>query len=41
LPKNDETIIYVKYYRHWRTGKIVRPKNGKVIAIRLKIKANK
>jgi len=41
LPENDETIIFVKFYRHWRTGKIVRPKNGKVIAIRLKTKAKK
>ena len=36
LLKND--IIFVKWFRHWRTGKRVYPKNGKVIAIRIRKK---
>ena len=34
-------VIFVKYFRHWRTGKIIYPKNGNVIAIKLKEKPNK
>jgi hypothetical protein len=34
----NEPVIFVKWFRHWRTGKIIRPKNGKVIVIHLKHK---
>jgi hypothetical protein len=36
-PPSDE-VIFVKWFRHWRTGKRVYPKNGEVIAIRIKKK---
>jgi hypothetical protein len=32
----DGDVIFVKCFRHWRTGKMVYPKNGKVIAIKVK-----
>jgi len=38
LSKDDDTIIFVKWFRHWRTGKIIRAKNGKAIPLRLKSK---
>jgi hypothetical protein len=38
---SEEKVIFVKCFRHWRTGKMVYPKNGKVIAIRLKEKPKK
>jgi hypothetical protein len=42
LPKdNDRIIIFRRWFRHWRTGKIVYPKNGKVIVIRLQNKQPK
>lgn len=41
INKNDTNVIFVKYFRHWKTGKMVYPKNGKVIAIRLKNKSKK
>ena len=37
-PHSGDDVIFVKYFRHWRTGKIIYPKNGNVIAIRLKKK---
>ncbi len=37
-PHSMEKVIFVKWFRHWRTGKIVYPKNGEVIEIRLKEK---
>ena len=41
LPKYDHSedeIIFVKWFRHWRTGRRVYPKNGQVIAIRIRKK---
>lgn len=38
-PKDyDEIFIYRRWVRHWRTGKPIFPKKGKVFRIRLKIK---
>lgn len=36
-PPSDE-VIFVKWFRHWVTGKRVYPKKGEVIAIRIKKK---
>ena len=36
-PSSDE-VIFVKWFRHWRTGKRVYPKKGEIIAIRIKKK---
>jgi hypothetical protein len=33
-----EDVIYCRWFRHWKTGKRVYPKNAKVIAIRIKKK---
>lgn len=30
-PKNDGNIVFVKRFRHWRTGEWVYPVNGDVI----------
>jgi len=38
LHKNDGKTIFVKYFRHYRTKKIVRAKNGGVIVIHIKQK---
>jgi len=38
---SEEKIIFVRFFRHWRTGKMVYPKNGKVIALKLKRKPKK
>jgi len=34
-------VIFCKYFKHWKTGKRVYPKNGTVIAIRLRKKKKK
>ena len=31
-------VIFVKWFRHYRTGKRIYPKKGEVIAIRIKKK---
>jgi hypothetical protein len=36
-PSSDE-VIFVRWFRHWRTGKRIYPKKGEVIAIRIKKK---
>ena len=36
--KDGYTIVFVKSFRHWRTGKIVRRKDGGVIALRIRNK---
>lgn len=34
--ESEEEVIFVKWFRHWQTGKRVYPKKGKVITIRVK-----
>lgn len=34
--EDDYEIIFVKWFRHWRTGKIIRSRNGKAIPLRVK-----
>jgi len=36
LPEDE--VIFVRSFRHWRTGKRVYPKKGPVIAIRIRKK---
>lgn len=38
MPKDTDIydVVFVKGFRHWRTGRGVRPKNGKVIALHIK-----
>ena len=39
MQNNELTeLVYCKWFRHWRTGKRVYPKNGRAIAIRIKKK---
>ena len=32
----EDDVIFVKCFRHWRTGKLVYPKKGKAIPIRIR-----
>ena len=34
----DHEIIFVKWFKHWKTGKIIYAKNGKAIPIRVRRK---
>ena len=34
--EDEGDVIFVRWFRHHKTGKIVRPKHGNVIAIHIK-----
>lgn len=34
-PDEEYDVIFVKYFKHWRTGRIIYAKNGKSIPIRV------
>lgn len=36
VPSNDGEWVYCRYYRHWRTGKLVYPKRAKYFRFRRK-----
>jgi len=36
--KNEAGFIFVKWVRHWRTGKIIRPVKAKALKLRIKRK---
>jgi len=38
LPKYDYIIVFVRSFRHWRTGKIVRRSDGKAFPLRVRVK---
>jgi len=34
LPPNDGQFVYCRYFRHWRTGKLVYPKTARFFRFR-------
>ncbi|MEO7505988.1 MAG: hypothetical protein ABIZ95_02030 [Pyrinomonadaceae bacterium] len=38
--RDGYTIIFVKSFRHYRTGKIIRRPDGKAFPIRIRVKPN-
>ena len=36
MKDTDYTVIFVKWFRHWRTGKIVRRPDGKPFPLKIR-----
>lgn len=36
--EDDYQIVFVKSYKHWRTGKIIRKPDGSCFTLKIKIK---